>query len=349
MTVRSIRLDRRAWPASSVMALVLAVDDQPINLELLAAYLEGTGCEFVPAENGRQALEALDRRRPDLVLLDVVMPELDGFEVCRRIKADPANRLVPVVLVTSLNTVEDRVHALEVGADDFLPKPIDRRELMARVLTLIKTKGVYEKLDDAEHVMAAFAKIVEAKDGGTEAHVGRVARGARALGEAAGLSGPALDSLYFGGIVHDIGKIGVPDSVLLKSGPLDPSEVAVMRRHVAIGVDIARQLRSAANVVPIIRHHHERHDGTGYPDGLRAGEIPSAAMIVSICDAYDAMTSDRSYRPAMPSGYAIAELRRGAGTQWDPELVGLFLSRVMQEPDAELPLEASAIGSATLQ
>src|SRR5438046_3028647 len=204
------------------MARVLAVDDQPLNLELLSAYLSGTGCELVLANNGFEALAAIAAGRPDLVLLDVVMPGMDGFEVCRRIKSDPANRLLPVVLVTSLNRVEDRVRALQLGADDFLSKPIDRNELMARVVTLIKTKEVYDKLDDAEHVMAAFAKIVEAKDGGTEAHVERVARGARALGEAAGLT-------------------------------------------------------------------------------------------------------------------EIAQLRRGAGTQWDPDLVGLFLSRVMQEPaDADL-------------
>src|SRR5712692_1292992 len=212
------------------MARVLAVDDHELNLELLAAYLSGTECELVLAHDGFQALDAIAAGRPDLVLLDVVMPGMDGFEVCRRIKSDPANRLLPVVLVTSLNTVEDRVRALQLGADDFLAKPIDRNELMARVVTLIKTKEVYDKLDDAEHLMAAFAKIVEAKDGGTEAHVGRVARGAQAhvgrvargaqaLGEAAGLSGTALDGIYFGGSVQDIGKIGVREAVLLEPGP----------------------------------------------------------------------------------------------------------------------------------
>jgi putative two-component system response regulator len=326
-----LRVAHVALASSDSVPLVLAVDDDVANLELLSAFLEGTGCVFAAVTSGADALAAIAIRRPDLVLLDVVMSDLDGFEVCRRIKSDPSNRLLPVVLVTALNTVGDRVLALEAGADDFLTKPIDRNELMARVVTLIRTKDVYDHLDGAEHVMAAFARVVEAKDGGTEAHVERVARGARALGQAAGLSGAVLDSLYFGAFVHDIGKIGVPDAVLLKPGPLDVDEVVLMRRHVAIGVEIASELRSAACVVPIIRHHHERFDGTGYPDGLKRHEIPRVAMIVSICDAYDAMTSDRPYRGAMPSSSAIAELRRGSGSQWDPDLIDLFLGRVMQE------------------
>ena len=314
------------------MARVLAVDDNAVNLELLSAYLGGTDCELVLAHNGTEALAAIAAGQLDLVLLDVVMPGMDGFEVCRRIKSDPANRLLPVVLVTSLNTVEDRVRALQLGADDFLAKPIDRNELMARVVTLIKTKEIYDKLDDAEHVMAAFARMVEAKDGATEAHVERVARSARALGMAAGLSGSTLDAIYFGGIVHDIGKIGVPDAVLLKPAALDAHEKELMRRHVPIGVEIACELRSASSVVPIIKHHHERFDGSGYPEGLKGSTIPQAARIVAICDAYDAMMSDRPYRRAMSSSDAIVELRRGSGSQWDPELVTLFLGRVIQEP-----------------
>jgi putative two-component system response regulator len=327
-----LRVTNAAFASSDSPPLVLAVDNDHANLELLSAFLDGTGCTFAAATSGAEALAVIADRRPDLVLLDVVMGDMDGFEVCRRIKSDPANRLLPVVLVTGLNTVDDRVLALEAGADDFLSKPIDRNELMARVITLIRTKDVYDHLDGAEHVMAAFARVVEAKDGGTEAHVGRVARGARALGQAAGLSGAVLDSLYFGGIVHDIGKIGVPDAVLLKPGPLDAHEVQLMRRHVAIGVEIASELRSAAGVVPIIRHHHERFDGTGYPDSLKRHDIPLAAMIVAICDAYDAMTSDRPYRKAMPSADAIAELRHGSGSQWNPDLIDLFLGRVVQEP-----------------
>ena len=326
--------------------MVLAVDDEELNLELLEAYLAGTGCELVMARNGAEALQEVRLRGPDLVLLDVVMPGLNGFEVCARIKSDPANRLLPVVIVTSLNTVDDRVRALQAGADDFLAKPIDRNELMARVLTLIRAKGVYDELDDAEHVMAAFAKIVEAKDSGTEAHVERVARSARALGEAVGLAGDALDSLYFGAIVHDIGKVGVPDVVLLKPGALLPHEVELMRRHVSIGVEIAGQLRSAASVIPIIKHHHERFDGGGYPDRLAGAQIPVVAMIVAICDAYDAMTSDRPYRRAMPSASAVSELWSGAGTQWDPQLVSLFMTRVLQEPPSVGAETVSAVGRA---
>ncbi len=309
---------------------ILAVDDSEINLELLREYLAATGCTFVTAADGEGALVAIEEHQPDLVLLDVVMPRLDGIDVCRRIKANPKTRLLPVVLVTSLSSVQDRIRGLEAGADDFLTKPIDREELMARVVTLIRAKELYDRLDDAEHVMAAFARVVEAKDGGTEAHVERVARTARALAEAAGLSGSELDLAYFGGVVHDIGKVGVPDAVLLKPGPLDAEETAVMRRHVMVGVEIARQLRSAASVIPIIRHHHERLDGTGYPDGLMGAAIPILSTIVSICDAYDAMTSDRPYRAAMTSAIAIGELRLGAGTQWNAELVELFLTRVVQ-------------------
>ena len=318
------------WSVARPAPTVLGVDDQPLNLELLGAYLEGVGCTFVTAADGESALEAVERWRPDLVLLDVVMPGLDGLEVCRRIKSNPAHRFLPVVLVTSLSSVADRVRGLEAGADDILTKPVDRSELLARVVTLIETKEVYDRLDDAEHVMAAFARMVEAKDSGTEAHIERVARSARALGEAAGLSGPDLAVVYFGGMVHDVGKVGIADAVLLKPGPLTDEDIAEMRRHVAVGVEIAGGLKSAAAVVPIIKHHHERFDGSGYPDGLVGDDIPAVAMIVAICDAYDAMTSNRPYRMAMSVDEAIAELVSGAGSQWNPDLVALFLSAVLR-------------------
>jgi putative two-component system response regulator len=329
--------------------LVLAVDDQDLNLELLAAYLNGEGCELVTARSGVEALEIVSQRRPDLVLLDVMMPGIDGFEICRRIKLEPANRLLPVVLVSALHEVEHRVHGLEVGADDFLTKPLDRNEVIARVLTLLRAKEFNDHLDDAEHVMLALAKAVEAKDSGTICHVERVAHNARALGQAAGLTGATLDNLYFGGVVHDIGKIGVPDAILQKPGPLDSGEIKLMRRHVLIGVEIARPLRSAAGVVPIIKHHHENFDGFGYPDALKGDAIPLVARIVAACDAYDAMVSERPYRKAMPPAAAAAVLRSGAGKQWDPDLVKRFLGTVLPEQERALGLAASGSGPAPVQ
>jgi putative two-component system response regulator len=292
---------------------ILGVDDHRLNLELLAEYLAGTDCRFVSASGGQEALDLLDHVRPDLVLLDIMMPGLDGVEVCRRIKA--SNLLLPVVLVTSLSSVKDRARGLEAGADEFLIKPIDRGELRARVASLLRAKQVLDRLDDPQHVE-------------------RVARTARALGQAAGLSGNDLNLVYFGGKVHDLGTAGVANRVLLKTGPLTIGETAEMRRHVTIGVEIARRLRSASTLIPIIRHHHERYDGTGYPESLRGDAIPFGARIVSVCDAYDAMTSQRPYREALTAEMAIAELRRGAGSQWDPRLVELFVTRVLQEPAA---------------
>ena len=309
----------------SELPVVLAVDDRELNLELVQAYLAEVDCEVVTAENGHDAIAVLKRQRIDLVLLDVMMPGIDGFEVCRRIKADPLTRLLPVVLVTALNQVPDRVRGLEVGADDFIAKPVDRFELVARVRSLLRVKSLYDRLDDAQRVMLSLARAVEAKDAHTESHTERVGQAARALGEAAGISGEALEDLYLGGVVHDIGKIGVPDAVLGKPGPLTEEETAVMRQHVLLGEQIVRPLRSAAGLIPIVRHHHERYDGGGYPDGLQGEAIPLPARIVAICDAFDAMVTQRPYRPALGEEHALQALEEGAGGQWDPALVELFV------------------------
>ena len=315
---------------------VLVVDDRPQNQELIAGYLEDLELDVVTAVNGDEALRAVNTRDLDLVLLDVMMPGLDGFEVCRRIKSDPAKQLLPVVMLTSLNQTADRVHALEVGADDFIAKPVDRFELVARVRSLIRLKQLYDRLDDTERVIYALARAVEAKDTNTESHTERVGRAARQLGKEVGLSGSALEDLYLGGVIHDIGKIGVPDSVLLKAGRLDPAETVLMRRHVEIGAEIVRPLRSAVNLLPIVRHHHEHFDGSGYPDGLVGPEIPLSARIVAICDAYDAMTTDRPYRTGLARDVALDMLYDGAGRQWDHELVRLFVDRVLPGQSGQL-------------
>jgi putative two-component system response regulator len=310
------------------MAVVLVVDDGPANRQLVQAYLAGLDCEVRLAEDGPSALAAVASEPPDLVLLDVQMPGMDGYEVCRRIKASPRGKLLPVVMITALNQTDDRVRALESGADDFMAKPVERVELVARVRSALRLRAVYNTLDSAEQVIFSLAAAVEAKDAYTEKHTQRVGESARHLGARLGLPEGALDSLYRGGIIHDIGKIGVPDAILLKPGPLDPDEEKRMRSHVLIGESIVRPLRTGANLLPIIRHHHERFDGGGYPDGLRAREIPRLARIVSVCDAFDALVTDRPYRSRLSLKDAVAILVDGAGQQWDPEVVELFLSEM---------------------
>jgi putative two-component system response regulator len=301
--------------------LVLVVDDGEMNRALVEAYLADLDCRISTAENGQSALASIDAEMPDLVLLDVQMPGIDGYEVCRRIKARPRGRLLPVVMITALDHPKDRVLALESGADDFMSKPVDRIELVARVRSALRLKALYDNLDSADQVIFALAAAVEAKDAYTERHTHRVAETARHIGEKMGLPERALDALYRGGIIHDIGKIGVPDAILLKPGPLDASELAKMRMHPIIGESIVRPLRSGTNLLPIIRHHHEHYDGGGYPDGLARRAIPHLARIVAVCDAYDALVTDRPYRKAKSVDEAIAMLHRGAGHQWDPEAV----------------------------
>jgi cyclic di-GMP phosphodiesterase len=258
----------------------------------------------------------------------VQMPGMDGYEVCRHIKARPKGRLLPVVMITALDRTQDRVKALESGADDFMSKPVERVELVARVRSALRLKAIYDSLDSAEQVIFALAAAVEAKDAYTERHTHRVAESARHLGMRMGLPEPALDALYRGGIIHDIGKIGVPDAVLLKPGPLDQVELVRMQSHSLIGESIIRPLRSGANLLPIIRNHHEHFEGGGYPDGLVGQSIPQLARIVSVCDAFDAMVTDRPYRARRPVSAAIEILKQGAGPQWDPELVALFVQEM---------------------
>lgn len=306
--------------------VVLVVDDGAANRDLIEACLAEVDCQVRTAENGVAALNSIASSLPDLVLLDVQMPGLDGYEVCRRIKSGPRGRLLPVVMITSLNGTSDRVRALEAGADDYMSKPVDRVELVARVRSALRLKSVYDSLDSAEQVIFALAAAVEAKDPFTEAHTQRVAESARRVGSGLGLGPAELDALYRGGIIHDIGKIGVPDAILLKRGPLDPVEMAAIRLHPIIGENIVAPLRSGADLLPIIRHHHEHFDGTGYPDGLAGERIPQLARIVAVADAYDALVNDRAYRIRRTQPEAVAILQAGAGRQWDPMVIDLFLS-----------------------
>jgi len=306
--------------------IVLIVDDGETNRNLVQAFLSDIDCRLRTASDGPSALAAIAEEPPDLVLLDVQMPGMDGYEVCRQIKELPRGRLLPVVMLTALDHANDRVLALESGADDFMSKPVDRVELVARVRSALRLKALYDTLDSAEHVIFSLAAAVEAKDSYTEKHTHRVAENARMICERMGLPERAKDALYRGGIIHDIGKIGVPDHILLKPGTLDSEELRIMQQHPLTGESIVRPLRSGVPLLPIVRHHHERVDGTGYPDGLKGRAIPHLARIVAVCDAFDALTSDRPYRRARTQDEALEILSDGAGKQWDLEAIDVLVS-----------------------
>jgi len=327
-TIAPARPQQNAKTASRSLPTVLVVDDSAANRELIEACLAGIDCRVRLAGDGPSALAAIEAAPPDLVLLDVQMPGMDGYTVCRRLKASSTLRLVPVVMITALDRSDDRVQALEAGADDFMSKPVERLELVARVRSALRLKAVYDRLDSAEHVIYSLAAAVEAKDSYTERHTNRVAESARYLGGRMGLPEEDLDALYRGGIIHDIGKIGVPDAVLQKPGPLDADELVLMRAHPEIGENIVRPLRTGSDLLPIVRHHHEAFDGHGYPDGLRGTGIPLLARIVAVCDAFDALTNDRPYRPRLSEREALAILTGGAGRQWDPQLVSLLTGEI---------------------
>jgi putative two-component system response regulator len=307
---------------------VLVVDDGAANRELIEACLAGVDCDVRLAEDGPHALAIIAKWPPDLVLLDVQMPGMDGYEVCRRIKVDPSLRLVPIVMITALNRTDDRVMALDSGADDFMSKPVERVELIARVKSALRLKAVYDRLDSAEQTIFALAAAVEAKDAHTKLHTQRVALSARHIGAQLGMDEAELTLLFQGGMLHDVGKIGIDDAILRKPGPLDPDELMKVRMHPLIGVDIVQPLKSALDLVPTIRHHHEWVDGRGYPDGLRDYQIPLHAKIVAVCDGFDSMVSARPYRPARSVDEAVRILAAGSARQWDPAIVSRFIADI---------------------
>jgi putative two-component system response regulator len=308
---------------------VLVVDDVVENCLLLTDFLEGVDCDVVQANSGAEALAVAEQRPVDVILLDVEMPGMNGLQVCRAIKSREQTSMVPIVIVTAYTAVDDRVAALEAGADDFLGKPVEQVELLARVRSLLRMKKLHDSLLQTEQVVFSLARAIEAKDGFTEAHSERVADLARTLAIAAGLAGDMVSATYFAARVHDIGKIGVPDTLLAKTDALSEDEMAIMRRVPELGAEICKPLRSSPGIAGIVRHQRERMDGTGYPDGLSGDAIPAPARILAICDAYDSMVNgSREQRPRMADDKARAVLARQAGSAYDQKLVALFLDQV---------------------
>ena len=309
-------------------ALVVAVDDEAGNRELVTRHLQRYHFNVKTFADGESALAFIESspRAPDLILLDVMLPGIDGFSMCRRLKGQPLTRLIPVVLLTSLDAPQHKIEGITAGADDFLTKPIQFEELIARAASLVKLKRYTDDLESAQSVILSLALTVEARDPYTEGHCQRLAAYAVAVGRALGMNTEELAALERGGYLHDVGKIGVPDAVLLKRERLTPEEFALMQSHTIIGERLCGQLRSLRAVRAIVRHHHERTDGSGYPDGLRGDAIPLTAQIVGVVDAYDAMTTNRPYRKALTIEMADTELKRDvADGRLNPDIVRVFV------------------------
>jgi putative two-component system response regulator len=323
--------------------LVLIVDDVRDEGEVLEGLVLELGYDVQHAADGIEALEAVGARRPDLILLDIDMPHMDGLTVCARLKSDPGHRLIPIVLLMT-RSERDLSLGLEAGADDFLTKPYDLSNLRVRTRVLLRDHDLNTRLDATHGVLSSFALAFEVRDRYTIHHAERVGLYARDLGAALGYAAEDCGVLYDGGVMHDLGKIGIPDAILLKAGQLTDEEYGVMKRHSEDGERIVMPLRSAQRLLPIIRHHHERVDGHGYPDHLFGGDIPASARIVAIADSWDAMVSDRTYRAALSIDEARARLSAGAGTQWEAGYTVRFLDLV-DGGIAERVASAQATGS----
>lgn len=333
---------------------ILVVDDEEANRELLEAKLTPLGYEVLLARNGGEALEKAQRASPDLILLDVMMPGMNGFEVAARLKKDERGKLIPIVMVTSLSEVSDRVKALEAGADDFLTKPVDDTELRARLQSLLKVKAYNDYMVDhqeflegevakrTEELREAFGKLkaaslesinrlaraAEYRDEDTGEHIQRMSRYSAAVARAAGLDGATAEAILYAAPMHDVGKIGIPDRILLKPAKLDRDEWAIMKRHSKIGAGILEgsdaEFVKLAEVIAL--SHHEKWDGGGYPRALKGKDIPLAGRITAIADVFDALTSKRPYKEPFPIDKSFSIMRDGQGSHFDPDLIDAFFS-----------------------
>ena len=305
---------------------ILVVDDDPRVRDVLARFLEREGYITIPAASGEEALDLVAAQPPDLVLLDVQLPGIDGFGVCRALKENEATALIPVTILTGLQDAEARTRGIESGADDFITKPFEYTLLRARIRTQLRIKRLTDQLESTELVVFSMARWVEIKDPYTEGHLRRIAGYSEQTAIAVGLPPEQARIVRYAGVLHDIGKIGVREELLSKPGKLTPEEQVELRKHAEYGAAIVAPMRFAGDVAPIILAHHEHWDGAGYPYGLHGEQIPLGARIISVVDAYDAMTSDRPYRKSLGNEEAVRRLQAGSGTQWDPAVLEVFLA-----------------------
>ena len=344
-------------------AKILVVDDEVLNRKLIEVMLKPQGYEVIMAEDGEDCLIKAETTRPDLILMDIMMPNLNGFEAVTRLKATPHLYNIPIVMVTALHDVGDRVRALEVGADDFLSKPVDRTELRVRVRSLLKVKAYNDYMvnyrQDLEREVAKqteelknanikiakahtklrsasleaifrLARAAEYKDEDTANHIISMSRISAFLAEKVGLSSMTVERILYASPMHDIGKIGIPDRILTKNGPLDDDEWAIMRRHTTFGSQILEgsDIGFLRLGEVIARTHHEKWDGSGYPNGISNTRIPLAGRIVAVADVFDALMCKRPYKPALTVEQTVNIIQSGSGSHFDPDIVKVFMDNL---------------------
>jgi len=307
--------------------VVLAVDDNEQNLQLLEEYLWGWGYDVVLARDGREALEAYPKHNPSIIVLDVMMPNMDGYEACTRIKTAPGGRTIPILMLTALTGTEDKIRALDCGADDFLNKPINREELRTRIRSLIKIRNLRKELDSSENIIMTLTTALESKDPRAIGHVHRVASYSAHLCDKLGMSSEEKEIVIKGAMLHDLGMIGVPETLLLKTN-MNDDERSVVADHTRMGASILEPMATFQQFVPIVRWHHERLDGSGYPDGLRADSIPLEAQVVGIANRFDEIHHENT----ITEHDALAQLAEEASRGWyDQELVKVFAAALDEE------------------
>ncbi len=312
---------------------ILVVDDMAINRILLRQIFSASDYEILEAESGHQALDILASELVDVVLLDVMMPDMDGYETCRCIREDPRLTLMPVIMLTALGSSDDMVRGMQAGADDYVTKPFNSVELLARIRAGVERKRLTDRLDDTESVLFSLARMVEARDANTGDHCDRLSHMAVVFGRSLGLGYEELEALRRGGVLHDIGKLGIPDVILLKAGKLDEREWDTMKQHTTIGAALCSPLRTMQRTVEIIHFHHERWNGSGYPLGLKGEDIPLLARVFQVVDIYDALSSKRPYKPAFSTEKVISIMEDECAREfWDPQLVRLFIQLIKERP-----------------
>lgn len=333
---------------------ILVVDDEPINRELLEDMLVPLGYRVIQAPDGETALRMAQDGSPDVILLDVMMPNLDGFEVARRLKTAEETKAIPIVMVTALQAVADRIKALEAGASDFLAKPVDRAELQATVNAQVQVKAYHDHLKNYQQELEAevarrteqlsralhklkeasldtimrLARAAEYKDEETGAHIQRMSAYSAAVARQLGLGETVAQWILYAAPMHDIGKIGIPERILLKPGKLDADEWEIMKQHTIIGGKILEGAKAGylklAEIIALT--HHEKWDGTGYPRGLQGKAIPQVGQITAIADVFDALTSKRPYKDAFPVEKSFAIIKQSRGSHFKPEIVDAFFA-----------------------